>query len=79
MSIVRMLDTMIAAARTEMVLRYRSHLRQEQKEVQGHIKEARDAARATESSRQETITRLTKNKKILQATIDELRNHLRQI
>lgn len=79
MSIVRMLDTMIAAARTEMVLRYRSHLRQEQKAVQGHIKEARDAARATESSRQETITRLTKNKKILQATIDELRNHLRQI
>lgn len=79
MTIVRMLDTMIAAARTEMVLRYRSHLRQQQKQVQGHIKEARDAARATESSRQETITRLTKNKKILQAMSDELRNHLRAI
>lgn len=79
MTIARMLDTMIAAARTEMVLRYRAHLRQQQKEVQGHIKEARDAARATESSRQETITRLTKNQKILQATIDELRNHLREM
>ncbi|WP_301925018.1 dynamin family protein [Corynebacterium glaucum] len=75
-TINRMLDTMLAAARTEMVLRYRAYLRQRQKEVQEHIKEAHEAARASEAERKETITRLTKNAKIVEATIEELNHHL---
>lgn len=76
MSTARMLDTMIAAARTEMVLRYRSYLRQRQKEVQTHIKEAHEATKQTESARKEKITRLSKNQKIIAATVNELNNHL---
>jgi len=79
MSITRLLDTMIASARTEMVLRYRPHLRHRQKEVQEHITQARNAARETETERKEKITRLSKNQKIIAGTINELKTHLQTL
>ncbi|MBG6122139.1 dynamin family protein [Corynebacterium aquatimens] len=72
---VRMLDTMITAARTEMVLRYRAQLRQRTKTVQEHITQARNAARESESERKQKVTRLQKNHAIVSATIEELSQH----
>ena len=73
---VRLMDTMVTAARTEMVLRYRAHIRQRQKEVQERMQKAKDAARTSESERKQSIERLTKNEKIVAATIDEINAHL---
>lgn len=69
---VRMLDTMITAARTEMVLRYRAQLRHRQKTVQEHIIAARNAQAESESARKEKMARLSKNQAIIASTIDEL-------
>ena len=76
MSTARMLDTMISAARTEMVLRYRAYLRQRQKDVQAHIKDAREAARESETVRKEKVARLSRNQRIVAATLEELKNHI---
>lgn len=76
---VRLTDTMVTAARTEMVLRYRAYIRHRQKEVQERLQRAKDAARTSEAERKQSVERLTKNRKIVDATVTELNGHLAQL
>lgn len=75
----RLMDTMVTAARTEMVLRYRAQIRQRQKEVQERMQKAKDAARTSEAERTQGIERLTKNEKIVTATVTELNEQLARL
>ena len=74
----RMLDTLITTARTDVMLRYRADLRMKIKELHGRIDQAREAARESEGERQERSARLTRNVRIIEATIAELGQHLQQ-
>lgn len=74
----RMLDTLITTARTDVMLRYRADLRTKIKELHGRIDQAREAARESEGERQERSARLTRNVRIIEATIAELGQHLQQ-
>lgn len=67
---------MVTAARTEMVLRYRAHIRHRQKEVQERMQRAKDAARTSEAERKQSVERLTKNRKIVDAMITEINDQL---
>lgn len=64
----RMADSIIAAVRPELVLRYRAHVRDELTEVSMQIDQVKKAAQSDESKREETRTRLTKNRQIVLAS-----------
>lgn len=68
----REIDTFINLARTEMVVRYRARLREEQDAIQERLKEAQAAAREDESTRREKSARLRKNARIVASHIDYL-------
>ncbi|MGP6174412.1 dynamin family protein [Corynebacterium sp. A21] len=72
----RMLDTVIATARTEILLRHRSLLRRRIRELQAKIDEARQAAKDSESERRTKVTRLKRNEEIITAMVKELDAHL---
>ncbi len=75
-SINRMIDIAITTGRTEILLRHRSAIRQEQRNLQAKIESAQKIARESEAQRKQTITRLKKNLDIVNQTIDELDGHL---
>ena len=68
----REIDTLINLSRTEMVVRYRAHLRWEQDDIQSRLQAAQSAVRADESSRKGQAERLRKNAKIITSHIDYL-------
>lgn len=68
----REIDTLINLSRTEMVVRYRAHLRWEQDSIQSRLQAAQSAVRADESSRKGQSERLRKNAKIISSHIDYL-------
>lgn len=68
----REIDTLINLSRTEMVVRYRAHLRWEQDNIQSRLQAAQSAVRADESSRKGQSERLRKNAKIISSHIDYL-------
>lgn len=75
-STTRIFDTVIASARTEIMLKYRSDLRRRQKELQTRIEEARQLARESEAGRKEKVVRLQKNAEIIRSTMQEIDRHL---
>ena len=75
-SAMRLVDTVSTTARPEIVIRYRDHLRRESEAVQQRIDEAGRTARKSQADREATIERLTKNLRILRATIAELDRHI---
>lgn len=76
MATIRMLDTVITSARTELMLRYRADLRAKIKELQARIDDARKVARTSEEERRERITRSQRNASIIESTVKELDAHL---
>ncbi|MDO4630950.1 MAG: dynamin family protein [Corynebacterium sp.] len=76
MATIRMLDTVITSARTELMLRYRADLRAKIKELQARIDNARKVARTSEEERRERITRSQRNASIIESTVKELDAHL---
>ena len=68
----REIDTLINLSRTEMVVRYRAHLRWEQDNIQSRLQAAQSAVRADESSRKGQSERLRKNAKIISSHVDYL-------
>lgn len=75
-STTRMLDTIIATARTSIMLQLRAQQRQRQRELQQRVEEARAAARESAEQRRERAARLRRNAEIIDATITELEAHL---
>ena len=75
-SINRMIDIAITTGRTEILLRHRSAIRQEQRNLQSKIESAQKIARESEAQRKQTISRLKKNLEIVNQTIEELDGHL---
>ncbi|WP_333618885.1 dynamin family protein [Dietzia sp.] len=70
----RELDTFINLARTEMVVRYRAKLREEQDSIQERLRVAKEAAKADESTRREKTQRLRKNARIISSHVEYLEN-----
>ena len=68
----REIDTLINLSRTEMVVRYRAHLRWEQDDIQSRLQAAQSAVRADENSRKGQAERLRKNAKIISSHINYL-------
>ncbi len=75
LSTTRMLDTVIATARTEIVVVYRAQLRNQQKQLHTRIEQAQKIAHSSESERKDKLTRLQRNHQIVTATIGELQAH----
>ncbi|MCG7457094.1 dynamin family protein [Corynebacterium sp. ACRPH] len=75
-SINRMIDIAITTGRTEILLRHRSAIRQEQRNLQSKIESAQKIARESEAQRKQTVSRLKKNLEIVNQTIEELDGHL---
>lgn len=72
---MRMIDHIITTARTEILMEHRRFLRAEQKRIQTKIEEARRIAQESETERKNRIARMTKNREIVQSTINELQTH----
>lgn len=72
----RVLDTVIATARTEILMRHRSNLRRQIRELQNRIDLARQVVKESESERRNKVTRLRRNEEIVQAMVQELDAHL---
>lgn len=68
----RMLELSLTTSRTEIVLRYREQLRSRIADVQTQLDAAQKASRVDAASRDRTLERLTKNKRIVAARIAEL-------
>jgi len=75
MATVRMFDTAITTGRTETMLKHRSRLRNELKELQTKLGEAQRIAQESENERRQTVARLKRNGEIIDQTIVELQNH----
>ncbi|WIM67259.1 dynamin family protein [Corynebacterium breve] len=78
-STTRMMDTLMTTARTEIMLRHRANLREQIRQLQAAIEEARDVARSSEQDRKQKVARLTKNRDIVQAMRDELNTHAERV
>ena len=76
---MRVIDTVSTTARPEILIRYRDRLRRESESVQKRIDEAKAMARRDREEREAHVTRLTKNARILRATLAELDAHVAAI
>ncbi|GAA4479423.1 dynamin family protein [Rhodococcus olei] len=61
----RMLESALALARPEIVIRYRDHLRTSIEHLQKQIKEAEDLARTDKATREKKLGRLEGNRKVV--------------
>lgn len=75
----RMLDMVITTARTELMLRYRADLREKMKQLQARIDQVRQVAVESEGQRKERVARFQRNLQIVQATAEELDQHLVEV
>lgn len=68
----RMLEAAMTTSRTEIVLRYRDHLRTQTEQVQTQLAEAKEAARLDTATREKTMERLQKNLRIVDSRTNEI-------
>ncbi|MCX5044852.1 dynamin family protein [Aldersonia sp. NBC_00410] len=71
-STARMLEVALSTARPEIVIRYRDHLRTSMEAVQKQIVDAKEAARLDAATREQTLTKLTGNQRIVAAKTAEI-------
>ncbi|WP_283476642.1 dynamin family protein [Rhodococcus sp. H29-C3] len=65
----RMIDSTLAQARPEIVIRYREHLKTSIAHLQEQIKDAQDSARADQATREKKLARLEGNLKVVRGNI----------
>jgi GTPase SAR1 family protein len=65
----RMLESALALARPEIVIRYRDHLKTSIEHLQKQIKDAEDIARADKATREKKLGRLEGNRKVISGNI----------
>lgn len=75
----RMLEAAMTTSRTEIVLRYRDHLRTEMDTVQKQLAEAKEVARLDAANREKTVERLSKNLRIIDIRSHELETLIDQL
>lgn len=68
----RMLESALSVGRPEIVLRHRDDLKARIDDLQSQLKEAQEAARLDTATREKTLERLAKNRKIVQNRIDAI-------
>ena len=68
----RMLEAAMTTSRTEIVLRYRDHLRARIDEVQTQLSEAKEAERLDTATRQKTVERLNSNIRVVDTRTTEI-------
>ncbi|TCN52676.1 dynamin family protein [Rhodococcus sp. SMB37] len=68
----RMLESALSVGRPEIVLRHRDDLKSRIEDLQSQLKEAQEAARLDAATREKTLERLKKNRKIVQNRIDAI-------
>ncbi|MEJ5919903.1 dynamin family protein [Corynebacterium sp. H78] len=71
-STARMMDAAMAAVRPELIIKYRSKIRNESEEIAQLIEETRRNAKASADQRQRKIAKLEKNKQIVDQVADKL-------
>lgn len=64
-----MLESTLALARPEIVIRYREHVKASIETLQGQIKDAEDTARADKATREKKLTRLQNNLRVVENNI----------
>ncbi|MDV6286742.1 dynamin family protein [Rhodococcus jostii] len=65
----RMLESTLALARPEIVIRYREHVKASIATLQAQIKDAEDTARADKATREKKLTRLQNNLRVVENNI----------
>ncbi|MGW4482136.1 dynamin family protein [Rhodococcus triatomae] len=68
----RILESSIALARPEIVIRYRNHLKNSMDALQTQITEAKDTARQDQATREAKLTRAKKNLEIVEGNITKI-------
>ena len=72
----RLLDSAVAQARPEIVIRYRNYLRENIETLQNTINEVQKTAKADAASREKTVTRLTSNLEVVDKRIASAEKYL---
>ncbi|GGC69814.1 dynamin family protein [Hoyosella rhizosphaerae] len=72
----RTLDSALSVARPEIVLRYRDYLKDRSDAVQRQIREVEAAAKQDQQKREESLTRLARNHRIVTSQADALEQHI---
>ncbi|WP_233284469.1 dynamin family protein [Prescottella equi] len=70
----RMLEATLSMSRPEIVIRYREHVKTTMEQVQAQIADAKEAARLDAATREATVTRLSKNQRVITAKCQEIEN-----
>ncbi|NKR65380.1 hypothetical protein GS486_18615 [Rhodococcus hoagii] len=70
----RMLEATLSMSRPEIVIRYRGHVKTTMEQVQAQIADAKEAARLDAATREATVTRLSKNQRVITAKCQEIEN-----
>ncbi|WP_307819173.1 dynamin family protein [Prescottella equi] len=73
-STARMLEATLSMSRPEVVIRYREHVKTTMEQVQAQIADAKEAARLDAATREATVTRLSKNQRVITAKCQEIEN-----
>ena len=61
-------------AESYIVIRYRDHVKTTMEQVQAQIADAKEAARLDAATREATVTRLSKNQRVITAKCQEIEN-----
>lgn len=75
----RLLESAVAQARPEIVIRYRNYLRENIETLQNTINEVQKAAQSDSASRDKTVTRLTSNLEVVDKRIASAEKYLAQV
>jgi len=70
----RMLEATLSTSRPEIVIRYREHVKTTMEQVQAQIADAKEAARLDAATREATVTRLSKNQRVITTKCQEIEN-----
>ena len=79
MTVNRTIDALINTIRPEIIVRYRSHIRSQSDLVKEQIDSATRSAKQDEAERRRTGERLSKNKAIINSTVNEIMAHINRI
>ncbi|WP_172686865.1 dynamin family protein [Prescottella equi] len=75
----RMLEATLSMSRPEIVIRYRDHVKTTMEQVQAQIADAKEAARLDAATREATVTRLSKNQRVITTKCQEIENVIAQL
>nr|AKG90571.1 putative GTPase [Prescottella equi] len=75
----RMLEATLSMSRPEIVIRYREHVKTTMEQVQAQIADAKEAARLDAATREATVTRLSKNQRVITTKCQEIENVIAQL